>query len=48
LRGAPTEVETINGAVMREGERLGVPTPVNATLYRMVKAVEGLAQSRVV
>jgi 2-dehydropantoate 2-reductase len=47
LRGAPTEVETINGAVMREGERLGVPTPVNAMLYRMVKAIEGLAQSRV-
>ena len=47
LRGALTEVETINGAVMREGERLDVPTPVNAMLYRMVKAIEGLAGSRV-
>ena len=42
LRGAITEVETINGAVTREGERLGVPTPVNATLYRLVKAIEQL------
>jgi 2-dehydropantoate 2-reductase len=40
LRGAPTEVEAICGAVVREGARLGVPTPVNETLYRLVKAME--------
>jgi 2-dehydropantoate 2-reductase len=39
-RGAPTEIETINGAVMRAGERLGVPTPVNRMLYGLVKAIE--------
>jgi 2-dehydropantoate 2-reductase len=44
LRGATTEVETINGAVMREGERLGVPTPVNANLYRMIKSIEELGE----
>lgn len=43
-RGAPTEIETINGAVMREGQRLGVATPVNHMLYRMVKAVEAKSQ----
>ena len=42
LRGATTEVETINGAVMRAGEQSEVPTPVNADLYRMVKAIEEL------
>ncbi|MBN1119499.1 MAG: 2-dehydropantoate 2-reductase [Anaerolineae bacterium] len=41
-RGAPTEIELICGAVMREGAALGVPTPVNATLYHLVKAIEDL------
>jgi 2-dehydropantoate 2-reductase len=38
LRGAPTEVDAINGAVVREGARSGVPTPVNETLVRLVGA----------
>jgi 2-dehydropantoate 2-reductase len=37
-RGAPTEVDAINGAVVEHGERLQVPTPVNWTLWRMVQA----------
>jgi 2-dehydropantoate 2-reductase len=39
LRGAPTEIEAINGAVVREGERLGVPAPVNETLWRLVRSL---------
>ncbi len=39
LRGAPTEVDAINGAVAQAGERLGVPAPVNATLWRLVRAL---------
>ncbi len=39
LRGAPTEIEAINGAVVREGEQVGVPTPVNGMLCRLVKAI---------
>jgi 2-dehydropantoate 2-reductase len=39
LRGAPTEIDAINGAAAREGARLGVPTPVNETLWRLVKAL---------
>ena len=31
-RGAPTELAALNGAVIREGRRLGVPTPVNEEL----------------
>ncbi len=37
-RGAPTEVDAINGAVVREGKRLGVPTPVNWSLWNLVHA----------
>jgi 2-dehydropantoate 2-reductase len=39
LRGAPTEVDAINGAVTRMGADGGVPTPVNETLWRLVKAL---------
>jgi 2-dehydropantoate 2-reductase len=35
LRGAPTEIDAINGAVVREGARLSVPTPANETLLRL-------------
>ena len=31
-----TEIETINGAIVKEGERTGVPTPVNRTLTRLI------------
>jgi 2-dehydropantoate 2-reductase len=40
LGGRATEVESINGAVAREGERLGVPTPVTATLADLVRLLE--------
>jgi 2-dehydropantoate 2-reductase len=36
LRGAQTECDAINGAVAREGKRLGVPVPVNEALWRAV------------
>ena len=39
LRGAPTEIDAINGAVVRAGQRLGVPTPVNAELLNSVQAL---------
>ena len=38
LRGAPTECDAINGAVAREGMRVGVPVPVNEALWRLVRA----------
>ncbi|MGC8836842.1 MAG: ketopantoate reductase family protein [Anaerolineae bacterium] len=40
LRGSPTEIDVINGAIVREGARLGVPTPVNEVLVSLVKAIE--------
>lgn len=45
-RGAPSEVDVISGAVVREGAALGVPTPVNGVLYRLVKAMEAFADQQ--
>jgi 2-dehydropantoate 2-reductase len=42
-RGATTEVDQINGAVCREGRRVGVPTPVNDRLWRAMRGRQGLA-----
>jgi 2-dehydropantoate 2-reductase len=36
----PTEIESITGALVREGERRGVPVPLHTALYRLVKARE--------
>lgn len=47
LRGAPTEVAAINGAVVREGARLGVPTPINSALLALVEALDESAARRV-
>lgn len=38
--GRLTEIETINGAIAREGSRLGVPTPVCDTLTDLVRVIE--------
>jgi 2-dehydropantoate 2-reductase len=44
-RGAPTEIDAINGAVVREGEAAGVATPLNWSLWNLVRAkVNGAAQ----
>jgi 2-dehydropantoate 2-reductase len=39
-RGRPTEIDSLNGYVARRGRELGVPTPVNSTLYSLVKFLE--------
>ena len=38
--GKRTEIDALNGAVVREGRRLGVATPFNEALTLMVKALE--------
>jgi len=35
-----TEVDFINGAIVREGEKLGIDTPVNRTITNLVKTIE--------
>ena len=38
--GMITEIDYINGAVVRAGRRAGIPTPVNSTLVACIKGVE--------
>jgi 2-dehydropantoate 2-reductase len=38
-RGRPTEIDFINGHVVSEGRRLGVPTPINAAVVETVHAL---------
>jgi 2-dehydropantoate 2-reductase len=38
LRNAPTECDAINGAVAREGLRIGIQTPVNEMLWSLIRA----------
>ena len=40
LHGRTTEIDAINGALVREGERHGVPTPVNRTLTLLIQALQ--------
>jgi 2-dehydropantoate 2-reductase len=40
LKGKPTEVDHLNGAVVELGRTLGVSCPVNAALVTMIKALE--------
>ncbi len=41
LRGKPTEIDFLNGAVVRLGAEVGVATPVNQTLVSLVRFLEG-------
>jgi 2-dehydropantoate 2-reductase len=36
----PTEIDLITGSLVREGERVGVPTPLHAAMLRLVRARE--------
>jgi 2-dehydropantoate 2-reductase len=39
-RGKPTEIDHLNGFVVRKGAALGVPTPANRVLLALVKLLE--------
>jgi 2-dehydropantoate 2-reductase len=39
-KGRRTEIDVINGAIVEAGQRLGIPTPYNATLVALIKALE--------
>lgn len=39
IRGAETEIDSINGAIVNAGEETNVPTPVNRTLWQLIKAL---------
>ena len=40
LRGTPTEIDAISGAIIRMGQGLGVSIPVNRILWQLVKSLE--------
>jgi 2-dehydropantoate 2-reductase len=40
MRGKRTEIDSLNGYIARHGAELGVPTPVNQTLFALVKLAE--------
>ena len=42
-RAKRTEIDHLNGYVMREGESLGVPTPVSRALFALVRLLESKA-----
>jgi 2-dehydropantoate 2-reductase len=48
MRGRPTEVDALSGAIVRAGSAVGVATPVNEALWMMVKAIEATHADRVV
>lgn len=41
LRKKRTEVDFINGAIVSEAEKIGIPTPLNRALWNIVKFLEG-------
>ncbi len=42
-KGKQTEIEYLNGAIVRLGKKYGIKTPVNETLYYLVKSIETLS-----
>ena len=40
LRGTPTEIDAINGAIIRESEKVGLLAPVNRILWRLVRGLD--------
>ena len=45
-KGTKTEIDFINGAVVRAGAKCGIPTPVNQALVACMKGIEfGMEQA---
>ncbi len=40
-RGKRSEIDYLNGLIVRRGEALGIPTPANRVLWSLVKLLEG-------
>jgi 2-dehydropantoate 2-reductase len=40
LAGRRAEIDNINGAIPREGAKLGIATPVNSVVVALLEAVE--------
>jgi len=42
----PTEIDSINGAIIRQGKSCGVKTPVNEMLLQLIKTIESSYEDR--
>ncbi len=45
-RGAPTEIDAINGAIVQHAHRKGIPVPVNETFVALVKSLAAQRSAR--
>jgi 2-dehydropantoate 2-reductase len=45
-RGKRTEIDSLNGFIVRRGAELGIPTPVNVTVNALVKLLEAKNERR--
>lgn len=43
MRGRPTEIDDLNGVIVRRGAELGIATPANQSLYALVKLAQAAA-----
>jgi 2-dehydropantoate 2-reductase len=41
-RGKLTEIDSLNGYIVRRASELGTPAPVNGTLHALVKLLESV------
>jgi 2-dehydropantoate 2-reductase len=48
IEGRPSELEALNGAVVRLGRDAGVPTPVNRFIYAALTPTEAQARRAVI
>ena len=39
-RGCITEIDSINGEILRVAEQVGIPSPLNAQLVAQIKGIE--------
>ncbi|WP_261376398.1 ketopantoate reductase family protein [Gillisia sp. Hel_I_86] len=47
MEGKPSELENFNGYIVNEGNRLGVPTPVNQFIYECLLPMEKQARMQI-
>ena len=45
MRGKKTEIDSLNGFIVRRGKELNIPVPVNHALFTLVKLAEGGSKS---
>ena len=45
MNGKPSELENFNGFIVKEGEKLGIKTPVNRYIYECLKPMESAARN---